>query len=140
MALGARIRLDRIFEHTMRSVIDVDTSSGQNPVVAEGDIVTVATILDRYKRRRHPAGQCGLSRALCMETGHAHPRPFADTRDLLVTRDYYRRLNALGSTNAQNYSHRTQARYRFAEIRIRLNNRMPPRKPGPLPRRRVEAP
>ena len=66
VALGALIRLDRIFQHTMRSITDVDLAKGQNPTLEEGDIVTVATILDRYKDAVTLAGQCGVSGPLCV--------------------------------------------------------------------------
>ena len=48
VALGSQVRLERVFEQTMRSIIDVDTAKGQNPVLAAGDIVSIGAILNRY--------------------------------------------------------------------------------------------
>jgi polysaccharide export outer membrane protein len=49
VALGSQVRIDRIYQHAMRSVLDVDPKQMSSLVVENGDIVSVATILDRYR-------------------------------------------------------------------------------------------
>ncbi len=95
-ALGAQIRLDRIFDHTERSILDVDTAKGQNPELASGDIVTVATILDRYKDAVTLRGNVAFPGRYVWHPG-MRLLDLVPTLDQLVTRDYYRRRNALGN-------------------------------------------
>ena len=44
VALGSQVRIERIFEHTLRSIVDVDLAKAGTTDVFNGDIVTVATI------------------------------------------------------------------------------------------------
>ncbi len=96
VALGSRIRVERIFEHSMRSILDLDLAQ-TDPKLENGDIVTVGTILDRFKDAVTLRGNVAFP-------GRYNWRPglrildIVPTRDLLITRDYYRRLNQQGNT------------------------------------------
>ncbi len=102
VAIGGQVRLERIFEQTMRSIIDVDTARGQNPVLAAGDIVTINAILNRYDDAVTLRGNVTLPGRYVWHAG-MRITDLVPNRDRLITRDYYRRLNALGIT-AQDYT------------------------------------
>ena len=101
VALGSQVRLERIFEQTMRSIVDVDTAKGQNPVLAAGDIVSVGAILNRYDDAVTLRGNVTSPGRYVWHPG-MRIMDLVPNRDRLITRDYYRRLNTLGVT-AQDY-------------------------------------
>ncbi len=96
VALGAQVRLDRIFEHTMRSIVDVNLAHGQNPSVQNGDILTVAAISDRYKDAVTLRGNVEYPGRYVWHTG-MRVTDLVASKDQLITRDFYRRRNALGN-------------------------------------------
>ncbi len=102
VALGSQVRLERIFEQSMRSIIDVDTAKGQNPVLAAGDIVSVGAILNRYDDAVTLRGNVTSPGRYVWHSG-MRITDLVPNRDRLITRDYYRRLNTLGVT-AQDYA------------------------------------
>ena len=102
VALGSQVRLERIFEQSMRSIIDVDTTKGQNPVLAAGDIVSVGAILNRYDDAVTLRGNVTSPGRYVWHAG-MRITDLVPNRDRLITRDYYRRLNTLGVT-AQDYA------------------------------------
>ena len=98
MALGSRIRVERIYEHTMRSILDLDLASN-DPVLEPGDIITVGTILDRFKDAVTLRGNVAFPGRYVWRPG-MRILDLVPTRDQLITRDYYRRLNSLGNTTS----------------------------------------
>ncbi len=102
VALGGQVRLERVFEQTMRSIIDVDTAKGQNPVLAAGDIVSIGAILNRYDDAVTLRGNVTSPGRYVWHSG-MRITDLVPNRDRLITRDYYRRLNTLGVT-AQDYT------------------------------------
>lgn len=97
VALGSQIRLERIFEHTMRSIVDVPSDT---PVVlASGDIVSVGAILNRYSDAVTLRGNVTTPGRYVWRSG-MRISDLVPSRDQLVTRDYYRRRNELGNTTA----------------------------------------
>ena len=96
VALGSRIRVERIFDHSMRSIIDLDLTQ-TDPALENGDIVTVGTILDRFKDAVTLRGNVAFPGRYNWKPG-LRLLDIVPTRDLLITRDYYRRLNAQGNT------------------------------------------
>ncbi len=99
VAVGTQVRLERIFEHTMRSIVDVPLSPGHDPMLADGDILSVGAILDKY-------GNAVTLRGNVTAPGRYvwHPGmriiDLVPSRDQLITRDYYARRNALGNSSA----------------------------------------
>ena len=69
---------------------------GQNPVLQNGDIVTVATILDRYKDAVTLRGNVAFPGRYVWHPG-LKILDLIPSKDYLVTRDYYARRNALGN-------------------------------------------
>ena len=100
VALGAQIRIERIFEHTLRSIIDVNPASAQTADVNNGDIITVATILDRYKDAITLRGNVAFPGRYVWHAG-MRVLDLVPTIDQLITRNYYRNRNALGNVGAQ---------------------------------------
>ncbi len=98
VALGTRIRVERIFEHTMRSILDLDLASS-DPALENGDIVTVGTILDRFKDAVTLRGNVAFPGRYVWRAG-MHVLDLVPSPDQLVPRDYYRRRNALGNTTS----------------------------------------
>ena len=99
VALGAQIRVERIFEHTLRSIIDVDTTRAATEDVANGDIITVATILDRYKDAVTLRGNVAFPGRYVWHPG-MRITDLVPSVDQLITRNYYRNRNALGNVGA----------------------------------------
>lgn len=95
VALGTHVRLERIFEHSMRNIVDVDLAE-RNLTLADGDIVTVSTILDRFKDAVTLRGNVGFPGRYVWRQG-MHITDLVPARDQLITRDYYRRRNMLGN-------------------------------------------
>jgi protein involved in polysaccharide export with SLBB domain len=99
VAAGSKVRVERILNHTERSVINVDLATGDNPPVQNGDMISVASIVDRFKD------------AVTLRGNAANPGRYPWTqgmrisdlipnRESLVTRNYYQRKDQLGQTNA----------------------------------------
>ncbi len=103
VATGSAIRLERIFEHTMRSVVDVNLSRGQDPTLAPGDIVSVGAILNRYSDAVTLRGNVTAPGRYVWHPG-MRILDLVPTRNQLITRSYYSSLNNLGtgSTDYQN--------------------------------------
>lgn len=101
VALGTQIRIERIFEHTMRNIVDVDLGQNplakkEDPILAGGDIITVHPILDRYKDAVTLRGNVAAPGRYVWHAG-MRITDLVPNRDQLITREYYSRRNALGS-------------------------------------------
>ena len=97
VALGTQVRLERIFEHTMRSVVDVPQD--KDVVLANGDILSVGAILNKYSDAVTLRGNVTTPGRYVWHPG-MRITDLVPTREQLITRDYYRRRNALGNTTA----------------------------------------
>lgn len=95
VAVGQEVHLERIYNHSMRSVEDISLASGSTELVRDGDILSVASIVDRFRD------------AVTLRGNVANPgryvwRPGMRISDLipdkaaLITRNYWRKRNALG--------------------------------------------
>ena len=97
VALGKQVRLERIFEHTMRSVIDVPQEN--NVVLVNGDILSVGAILNKYDNAVTLRGNVTTPGRYVWRPG-MRIMDLVPSKDQLITRDYYRRRNQLGNSNA----------------------------------------
>jgi polysaccharide export outer membrane protein len=97
VALGSQVRIDRIYQHAMRSVLDVDPKQMSSLVVENGDIVSVATILDRYRDAVTLRGNVAFPGRYVWRAG-MKILDLVPSREQLITREYYRNRNALGNT------------------------------------------
>jgi protein involved in polysaccharide export with SLBB domain len=98
LAAGTSVRVERISNHTERSVVDVDLSQPNAGTVQNGDIVTVSPIVDRFKDavtlRGNVANPGRYSWFKGMKVSDLIP-----DRAALVTRNYYEKTNQLGQSN-----------------------------------------
>lgn len=99
VALGRQVRLERIFEHTMRSIVDVPSNT--EVTLASGDIVSVGAIMNRYSDAVTLRGNVTTPGRYVWHAG-MRISDLVPSRDQLITRDYYRRRNALGTGTPDN--------------------------------------
>jgi protein involved in polysaccharide export with SLBB domain len=99
VASESRARVERIFHHAQRSVIDVDLASTNNAPVQDGDIVTVSSIVDRFQNAVTLRGNVVNPGRYVWQPGMKISDLIPD-REALITRDYYRRQTQLGQPNA----------------------------------------
>ena len=97
VALASQVRLERVFEHTMRSIIDVPAQN--NVVLAAGDILSVGAILNKYSDAVTLRGNVTTPGRYVWHPG-MRITDLVPSREQLITRDYYRRRNELGNTTA----------------------------------------
>lgn len=98
VAADSRLRVDRIYNHIQRSVIDVDLASGDSTPVQDGDIVDVSSIIDRFKDAVTIRGNVANPGRYVWHPG-MRISDLIPNRDALITRDYYQKLNQLGLHN-----------------------------------------
>ncbi len=96
VALGTKVRLERIFDHTMRSLADVDLTR-YNPTLENGDVLEIDEILGRYRNAITLRGNVALPGRYVWKPG-MRISDLVPTKDQLITREYYRRRNALGTS------------------------------------------
>jgi protein involved in polysaccharide export with SLBB domain len=95
VALGTQVRIERIFDHAMRSLADVDLAR-IDPILHNGDIIEVGEILGRYRNAVTLRGNVASPGRYVWKEG-MRITDLVPTKDQLITREYYRRRNALGT-------------------------------------------
>lgn len=95
VALGTQVRIERIYDHAMRSLADVDLSRN-DPILHDGDIVEVGEILGRYRNAVTLRGNVASPGRYVWKAG-MRITDLVPNKDQLITREYYRRRNALGT-------------------------------------------
>jgi protein involved in polysaccharide export with SLBB domain len=99
VAAGSQVRVERILNHAERSVINVDLATGDNPPVQNGDMISVASIIDRFKNAVTLRGNVANPGRYPWTQG-MRVSDLIPNREALVTRNYYQRKDQLGQTNA----------------------------------------
>lgn len=99
VAAGTQVRVDRIDNHTQRSVIDVDLTAANPAPVKDGDIVTVNSIVGRFQNAVTLRGNVANPGRYTWHEG-MRISDLIPSREALVTRDYYQRLMKLGQSNS----------------------------------------
>ncbi len=102
VAADASVRVERIYEHTLRSVEDVSLASGATQTVRDGDIVSIAPVNDRFRDAVTLRGNVANPGRFVWHPG-MHVSDLIPNRESLITRNYWRRRNALGQI-VQEYS------------------------------------
>lgn len=95
VATLTRVRLDRIFEHSMRTIADVDLAKGQNPLLDNGDILSIPSIVDRFNDAVTLRGNVANPGRYVWHPG-MRISDLIPNKESLITRDYFRRRNSLG--------------------------------------------
>ena len=97
-ASDSKLRVERIYNHTERSVIDVDLASGDSAPVQDGDIVNISSIIDRFKDAVTLRGNVANPGRYVWHQG-MRISDLIPNREALVTRNYYLKQNQLGQGN-----------------------------------------
>ena len=100
VAAGSAVRLERVFEHQMRSIVQVDLEKADAVELKTGDIVSVNSIVDRFKDAVTLRGNVANPGRYVWHSGmrisDLIPNP-----DALVTRNYWIKRNQLGQMPPQ---------------------------------------
>jgi protein involved in polysaccharide export with SLBB domain len=99
VAAGSQVRVERIYKHTERSVISVDLATGDYSPVQDGDIVSVASIIDRFKDAVTLRGNVANPGRYPWSQG-MRISDLIPSREALVTRNYYQKKDQLGQTSS----------------------------------------
>ena len=99
VAAGSTVRLERVFEHTMRSIEDVGLSS--NTIVRNGDILSVTSVIDRFRDAVTLRGNVANPGRYVWHPG-MRISDLLPSKEALITRNYWRKRNQLGQL-AQDY-------------------------------------
>jgi protein involved in polysaccharide export with SLBB domain len=99
VAASTQLRVERISNHTERSVINADLATGDSAPVQDGDIISVSPIVDRFKDAVTLRGNVATPGRYVWRPG-MRISDLIPSREALVTRDYYLRKNRLGQNNS----------------------------------------
>ena len=98
-AAGTQVRLERIVDRTALSVTDVDLSKPEKAPLQNGDIVSVISIVDRFKNAVTLRGNVANPGRYVWHAG-MHISDLLPDKEALVTRDYWEKRNQLGQLPA----------------------------------------
>ena len=96
-AAGSSVRIERIFEHQLRSVLNVDLATAPDTPLGNGDVVLVASIVDRFRNAVTLRGNVANPGRYAWHEG-MRVTDLVPNRESLITREYWNRRNALGQT------------------------------------------
>ena len=102
VAASSHARVERIYNHAQRSEIDVDLTTGDSPSVQNGDIVSVNSIVDRFKNAVTLRGNVANPGRYEWHQG-MRVSDLIPNQEMLVTRNYYQRQDLLGQNNQDYY-------------------------------------
>ena len=88
-------RLERIYEHSMRSVEDVNLSTQSSQELRNGDILTISSIIGRFRNAVTLRGNVANPGRYSWHPGMRLSDLFPD-KAALITRNYWSKRNALG--------------------------------------------
>jgi len=101
VAAGATVRVERILDHAMRSVEDIGTAQKATALVQNGDIVSVTSVIDRFKDAVTLRGNVANPGRYVWHPG-MRISDLIPNKESLITRNYWRKRNQLGQL-AQDY-------------------------------------
>ncbi len=102
VAASATVRIERIFDHSMRSLIDVDPARKSTQTVQNGDILSVTSVIDRFRNAVTLRGNVANPGRYVWHPG-MHISDLIPNKESLITRNYWRQRNQLGQL-AQDYA------------------------------------
>ncbi len=97
-AAGSVVRVERIFEHQVRSVLNVDLATAPDTPLHNGDVVTVSSIIDRFRNAVTLRGNVANPGRYAWREG-MRVTDLIPNRESLITREYWTKRNALGQTS-----------------------------------------
>ena len=92
---GRSVRVERVDNHSMRSVQDVDLASGGSQLLENGDILSVSSIVERFRNAVTLRGNVANPGRYVWHAGMRLSELFPD-KAALITRNYWRKQNQLG--------------------------------------------
>jgi len=95
VAAGSSVRLERIYQHMMRTILDVDVAKSPGTILEGGDVVSVTSIVDRFKDAVTLRGNVANPGRYVWHEG-MRISDLIPSKDALVTRNYWRKRNELG--------------------------------------------
>ncbi|MDR3745887.1 MAG: polysaccharide export protein [Acidobacteriaceae bacterium] len=99
-ASDAHLRVERIYNHSERSEIEIDLANDNSANAQDGDIVNVTSILGRFQNTVTLRGNVANPGRYVWHQG-MHVSDLIPNREALVTRSYYQRLNKLGQVQSE---------------------------------------
>ena len=101
VAAGSTVRLERIFEHSERSIEDLQLSKRGTTLLQNGDILSVTSIVDRFRDAVTLRGNVANPGRYVWHQG-MRISDLIPNKEALITRNYWRKRNQLGQL-AQDY-------------------------------------
>jgi polysaccharide export outer membrane protein len=95
VAAGSNVRLERVYERSMRSIEDVPLAAGNTNPLRNGDIVSVSSVLERFRDAVTLRGNVANPGRYVWHAG-MRLSDLIPNRESLITRDYWRKRNLLG--------------------------------------------
>jgi protein involved in polysaccharide export with SLBB domain len=95
VAATAGVRLERIYEHAQRELLDVTDASARTQPVQNGDILSVGSVLDRFRDAVTLRGNVANPGRYVWHPG-MHIADLIPNKESLITRNYWRQRNLLG--------------------------------------------
>lgn len=95
IAAGSKVRVDRIVDRAVLTSADVDLNQAETMALEDGDIVSVNSIVDRFKNAVTLRGNVANPGRYVWHPGMRISDLIPD-KDALVTRNYWQRRNRLG--------------------------------------------
>ncbi len=100
VAAGSSVRLERIYQHTMRNIEDVSGAANSEQPVQNGDILSVASIVDRFRDAVTLRGNVANPGRYVWHPG-MRVSDLIPNKEALITRNYWRKRNLLGQKPLQ---------------------------------------
>ena len=95
LASEAEIRLERVYQHEVRSITTVSAAERGSVALRNGDVITVISIIDRFRNAVTLRGNVANPGRYPWRAG-MHVTDLLPSKEALITRDYWLRRNQLG--------------------------------------------
>lgn len=95
IAVNSQARVERIYDHAVRSIVEVNLPKSADFIVQDGDIVTVNAIVDRFKDAVTLRGNVANPGRYVWHPG-MRISDLIPNKDALTTRNYWQKKNDLG--------------------------------------------
>lgn len=95
IAVKSQARVERIYDHAVRSIVDVNLSQPATFPVQDGDIITINAIVDRFKDAVTLRGNVANPGRYVWHQG-MRVSDLIPNKNALITRAYWQRKNDLG--------------------------------------------
>ena len=94
LAANAQVRLERIYRHELRTIMQVEESQLAETPLENGDIVTITSIVDRFRNAVTLRGNVANPGRYMWHTG-MRVTDLIPNKEMLITRDYWLKRNRL---------------------------------------------